>query len=73
MNRNRQVASLFAVVGASLFAWLLVDASNVASTLGLSSYLDEATVVVLGFAIVGTCFVAAFRFSRRPALAANAA
>ena len=73
MNRNRQISALFVFLGAGLLAWILVDASSVDSTLGLSAVLDEASVAVLGLAVSGACFVAAFRVSRRPALAANAA
>ena len=73
MTRNRLAGALLFSVGALLLAWIVVDASSVASTLGLTSILQEASVAVLGLVVSGACFVAAFRVSRLPALAANAA
>ena len=46
------------MVGVSLMAWLLTDASSVRKTLGLAALASEGAVVFLGLAVsaVSLCF-----------------
>lgn len=73
MNRNQSFGALLFGVGALLLVGTLIDASSVASIFGVASTLPEASVALLGLVVSAACFVAAFRVSRRPALAADAA
>jgi hypothetical protein len=72
MNRSRVVGILVGLVGVGLLSWVLIDASSVASALGLSGVLSEATVALLGLCLAGACFVGAVAVARRAPMDANA-
>lgn len=72
MTSPRVLAVIVGSVGVGLLSWLLYDASSIVSTVGLTGVVSEASVALVGFALVGTCFVGAIAFLSCTSVASNA-
>jgi hypothetical protein len=64
--KSQILGSAFFVLSVALLGWLLYDATNVQTALGLENIVSEAVVVIVGLFTVAALFVASIISFRVP-------
>jgi hypothetical protein len=60
-TKRRVSGVLIGALGATLFAWLLIDASTIAPTLRLSPFVSEAVAAMVTMIIAAACIAGFLR------------